>query len=347
VPNSRSLAIPAGGIFFANAGGKGYYHSAYAPTQYAALVAEVESGLTPEERISLAGDEWAQVRANEATVGDFLNLAAALSADPNSYVLTKPAAAVGDIADTVASSQEERDAISVWIRRTYAPAYARLGDASAKESPNTRELRAQLFGLLAHYGKDGNLQAEARRIADQYLSDSASVDPTLGLTALNIAARSGDTALFDKLQKIYETSSDPAMQELALHELVRFTNPELLERALEYAVSPKVHNQDSAIQFRSAMQTVENRDATWKFIKGHWDEVQTEFTPEMGEIFVEGAGNFCSAEARDEVKSFFASHPVPAADSTVRHSLEHIDGCIELRRLQEPNLKKWLAMQGQ
>ena len=76
-------------------------------------------------------------------------------------------------------------------------------------------------------------------------------------------------------------------------------------------------------------------------------QVQTEFTPEMGEIFVQGTGYFCSAEARDDVKSFFANHPVPAAESALRHSLEHIDGCIELRRLQEPNLKKWLAAQGQ
>jgi aminopeptidase N/puromycin-sensitive aminopeptidase len=91
------------------------------------------------------------------------------------------------------------------------------------------------------------------------------------------------------------------------------------------------------------MRIPENRDQSWKFIKTHWDQVQTEFTPEMGEIFVDGTGSFCSVEARDDVKSFFAAHPVPAADAALRHALEHIDGCIELRRLQEPNLKKWLA----
>ena len=41
------------------------------PPQYPALVDHVESGLTPPERISLVGDEWAQVRANKATVGDY------------------------------------------------------------------------------------------------------------------------------------------------------------------------------------------------------------------------------------------------------------------------------------
>jgi aminopeptidase N len=137
------------------------------------------------------------------------------------------------------------------------------------------------------------------------------------------------------------------LENTALRELVTFTNPELLERGFEYSVSPKVRNQDSAYQFNIAMRIPENRDAAWKFIKTHWDQVQAEFTTEMGAYLVTGTGSFCSAEARDDVKNFFAAHPVPAADSALRHALEHIDGCIELRRLQEPNLKQWLGAQGQ
>jgi aminopeptidase N len=346
-PSSPSLAAPAAKVFFANAGGRGYYRSAYAPGQYAALVAQVETGLTPEERISLTGDEWAQVHADKATVGDYLNLVAALRSDPSSDVLANAVDNVSVIADDVASTKEERDALAAWMRRTLVPVYAQLGNASASDTQHQRELRAYLFSILADQGKDPGLKAQARQIADQYLSDPSSVSPTLGQTALSIAAEDGDAALFDRLQKIYETSSDPELQDTALRELVIFTNPDLLERGLEYSVSPKVRNQDSAYQFKIAMRIPENRDQAWRFIKTHWDQVQAEFTTEMGSYLVEGTGNFCSVEARDEVKNFFAAHPVPAADSALRHAIEHIDGCIELRRLQEPNLKKWLAAQKQ
>jgi aminopeptidase N len=346
-PAAPSLAVPAAKVFFANAGGKGYYRSAYAPAQYAAFVAEVETGLTPEERISLTGDEWAQVRADKTTVGDYLDLVTALSSDPSSDVLSNAVDYVSAIADRVASTKEERDALAAWIRRVFAPVYTELGDASANDTPQQRESRAYLFSVFARYGKGPDLKAQARQIADQYLSDPSSVNPTLGQTALGIAAENGDAALFDKLQKIYETSSDPELQDIALRELVLFTNPDLLERGFEYSVSPKVRNQDSVLQFDVAMRIPENRDAAWKFIKTHWNQVQAEFTTEMGSYLVDGTGNFCSVEARDDVKNFFDSHPVPAADSALRHALEHIDGCIELRRLQEPNLKKWLAAQGQ
>jgi aminopeptidase N/puromycin-sensitive aminopeptidase len=346
-PSSPSLATPAAKVFFANAGGKGYYRSAYAPDQYAALVAQVETGLTPEERISLTGDEWAQVRAGKATVGDYLTLVAALRSDLSSDVLSSAVDNVSVIRDDVASTKAERGALAAWIRRTFAPVYAQLGNASASDTPHQRESRAYLFSILASGGKDANLRAQAREIANQYLADPSSVSPSLGQTALSIAAEDGDAALFDKLEKIYETSSDPALQNTALRELVMFTNPDLLERGLEYSVSPKVRNQDSAYQFNIALRIPGNREAAWKFIKTHWNQVQAEFTTAMGSYLVDGTGSFCSAEARDDVKNFFAAHSVPAGDSAVRHALEHIDGCIELRRLQEPNLKKWLAAQGQ
>ena len=69
-------------------------------------------------------------------------------------------------------------------------------------------MRAHLFGLLGYYGKDPPILAEARQLAEKYLADPASVDPNLGQTALAIAARNGNAALFDKLQHVSETSTE-------------------------------------------------------------------------------------------------------------------------------------------
>ena len=66
-PDTTSLAVPQSALFFANADGKGYYRTSYSPADYAALASHVETSLSPTERISLIGDEWAQVRANKAT----------------------------------------------------------------------------------------------------------------------------------------------------------------------------------------------------------------------------------------------------------------------------------------
>ena len=344
-PADSTLKVPAASLFFANAGGKGYYRSAYPPSIYAALVASVETGLSPTERISLSGDEWAQVRANKATVGDYLNLVTALKADPSAEVLGSAFGGVNSIYEQVAGTPEERDALAAWLRATFAPEYAKLPPPSDTDSPNTREMRAQFFDVLGYYAKDPSVLAQARQITEKYLADPASVDATLGQTALAIAARNGDSALFDKLQKVAETSTNPEFQEGALRLLAEFEDPALVQRSLDYASSSNVRNQDALIQFAIALQIDAIRVQAWKYIKSHWDTVSTLLTPEMGNVLVGSTAAFCSPETRDDVKTFFGEHKVPSSDRALKHAIESIDGCIELRTLQEPNLKQWIAAQ--
>jgi len=343
-PDTTSLTVPKRGLFFANAGGKGYYRTSYTPADYAALASHVETSLSPTERISLIGDEWAQVRANKVTVGDYLDLVTALKADPNFSVLSTALDGLGAVDSRIASTPEEKDALNVWFRQTFAPEYEKLGPPSESDSPDKRQLRALLFAALGD-AKDQQVLAQAREISAKYLADQNSVDPNLAQTALQVAARNGDAALFDQLQKIAETSTNPEIQIGALRLLAMFENPELALRALEYAVSDKVRNQDAAIQLAISLDTDKNRDLAWKFIQTHWDDVKKEFTPELGTVLVGATSAFCSESARDEVSQFFASHTVPDADQELKHAIERINGCIELRNLQEPQLKTWLASQ--
>jgi aminopeptidase N/puromycin-sensitive aminopeptidase len=343
-PTTSTLKASASALFFANAGGKGYYRSAYPPSADAALAAQVETGLTPAERVSLIGDQWAQIHF-KTSVGDFLNLLAAVKSDPNAEIAEDASHSIGAIYERIADTPEEKAALAAWIRSTYAPEYAKLGAPRGSDTGDMRGLRARLFDILGYYGNDPAILAQARQIADEYLADPASVDATLGESALLIAARNGDEALFDRLQKIYESSSNPDLQEDALRQLARFQKPALVQRSLDYAVSGKVRNQDAAIQFAIALRNDEEREQAWSYIKTNWDKVQARLTTEMGGYLVSATGNFCSAQGRDDVRSFFSTHMVAASDKALKHAIESIDGCIELRALQEPKLKQWLEAQ--
>ncbi|HTW82374.1 MAG TPA: M1 family aminopeptidase [Terracidiphilus sp.] len=341
----RTLAIPASGLFFANAGGVGYYRTAYAPQQYAAIANSIETRLTPAERISFTGDKWAQVHSGAGSVGDYLDLVANLKDDPNSDVVSNAIGGVVTIYTQVPASTEERAGLARWIGRTFTPVYLKLGPPSSTDSDNKRELRSQLMYLIGVYGNSPEVVAQARQIADRYFTDRTSVDPTLAEAALTVAARNGDTALFDKLQLAYENGTDPEVQEGALRLLAEFRNPQLENRALDFAVSSKVRNQDAAIQFAIALRGVETRDQAWDYIKSNWDKVQAQLTEGLGAYVVSAAGSFCSAAARDDVTSFFATHKVAAADVELKHAIEHINGCIAFRSEQEQNLKHWLSQQ--
>ena len=344
-PDTTSLRIPSSSVFYANAEGTGYYRSIYPEGVYKALVAHVETNLVPTERIGLVGDTWARLRANKASAGEFLDLVASVKDDPDSAVLATALDGVSAIYQRVAASSEEKSELAAWVRKTFADRYAKLPPPAATDSANTRELRAQLFGILGFLGKDPAILAQAHELTEKYLDDPASVDPTLRETALSVAANNGDVALFERLQHIFETSSNPEIQTSALRRLAQFEDPKLVERALDMAVSGKVRNQDAVFQLDVEMSNEKNREQTWKFIQDHWEKVQAQFTTTIGSDLVASTQSFCSATARDEVKRFFTTHKVAAADVALRHAVERIDGCMELRALQEPELKTWLAAQ--
>jgi aminopeptidase N len=344
-PQTTSLKLPSTGLFDANAGAKGYYRVQYTEPVYKKLVSNIESSLTPSERIGLTGDEWALVRSNKATVGDYLSLVGALKSDQNAEVIENAANGFSVIDQDLAVTPQQKQALAFWIRRTFSPEYASLGEPSPSDSPNKRQLRAALFGLLGYYGKDPAVIAQARQIAERYVSSSEKVDPTLSETAMPIAAQNGDAELFGQLQHIYETSTNPEFQVGALRLLAEFENPELEKRALQFAVSDKVKNQDALIELSIPLQIPAERDLAWEFIQNHWPQVKAELTPEMGEILVSASGSFCSVDRRKQVEDFYSTHQVPASSLSLKHALEQIEGCVQLRHAQEAHLKSWLQEQ--
>jgi aminopeptidase N len=341
----QPLAVPAAAFFYANPGGTGYYRSTYPADVYAKLVANVETGLTAEERISLIGDQWAQVRANKAPVGSFLDLVTAVKDDNSGAVLQTAFSGLSSINARLASTPEERNALAAWVRKTFKPSLDRLDPPSANDTPDTKQLRAALFGTLGTIGQDPAVIAESKTITEKYLADPTSVDATLVGSASAIAAINGDAAFFDQLQKVYETSENPEMQEQALHRLAMFQNPALARRSLDYTLSGKVRNQDSPAMLSIPFRSRDTRDLAWQYVQQNWDKVKTQMTPLSASGFVGAAGSFCSAESRDQVVAFYASHRVASSERSLKRAIDQINDCIEFRANQEGNLKEWLAKQ--
>ncbi|HLJ78094.1 MAG TPA: ERAP1-like C-terminal domain-containing protein, partial [Acidobacteriaceae bacterium] len=208
-----------------------------------------------------------------------------------------------------------------------------------------KELRASLFGLLGGIGEDADVIAQAKPIAEQALKNPGSVDPNLAQAAMPIAAENGDAAFFDELQHTYETAQNPQAKETALRLLAVFSNPDLEKRALEYAVSGKVRNQDAAIELMIPLMRPQTRDTAWDFIRNNWDKVQAQLTTSMGGYLVGSTAAFCSEEKKQEVTSFFAEHKVAAASMSLTRAEDAIDACIELRKDQGPKLEQWMVQQ--
>jgi aminopeptidase N/puromycin-sensitive aminopeptidase len=349
-PTDTALPSPADAtlpVFFANAGAKGYYRTQYTPTQLTAITAKAETTLTPTERIVLLGDTWALTRSGQNKVGDFLSLVLALKQDPNAAVLDTALSKIHSINNSIATD-EDRTALAALLRRELGPVYAALGPPQKHESFDRQQLRATLFEALGE-AKDPAVIAQASQITTRVFATGSkpdkSVDPTLADSAVVIAAATGDATYYEKTLALSKDQQDPTIQSDSLHLLTRFQQPIFVNRTLDYAVSGEVRNQDSWILLAALLQQRQTQDQAWDYIRNNWPKVKAQFTTNSGVRVVAATGSFCTQKQRDEVTSFFSTHPVEASERTLAKSLDSIDACIQLRATQQPALHQWLATQ--
>ena len=349
-PSELVLPVPANAtmpFFYTNASDKGYFRTAYSTKQLDKITAGAETVLSPVERIGLLGDRWALVRAGQGSVGDVLSLVMSLKSDPNAAVIESALQKARTIGTRVATPEEHRR-LEADFERNFAPVYAALGVPTRADSPDKQELRASLFELLGG-AKDPAVLAQARTIADKIYSAGGerdkNLDPNFQNAAIEVAADNGDAALYDEILNASKTLTSPEEQTQALFTLASFQAPALVQRTLEYTVSGAVRNQDSWILMSILLQRPETRDQAWDYIRHNWEKVHAQFTTNSGVRVVAATGSFCTEKQRDEVQSFFASHPVDASERTLKKSLDSINACVQLQKAQEPNLRQWLEAQ--
>jgi aminopeptidase N len=326
-----------------NAGATAYYRTAFQADSVRALGSDAEIKLTPAERIATENDIWASVRVGREPVGDYLTFAQGLQSDRNRAVTEDVLSGLSYIGQYLVSDSDG-DAYREWLRQYLAPAMKEVGyEAESGESDEKKALRSELFRALGYDARDPETLEEARKIADRVLADPASVDSDMAGAALRVAALHGDSAFYDRVLEATKNSKSPELYYSYLYTLPRFSDPTLLQRTLEFAISPEVRSQDALQVITSVMRNPVGRKLAWDFIQSQWDAVAKAGGPFASAEIVGATGAFCDAGLRDQVTEFFSAHKVAAAERTYKQSIERINNCIDLKSRQEPQLASWLG----
>ena len=330
----------------ANAGATGYYRTGYQPEAVHALAKDAESALTAGEKIAVQADIWASVRVGREPVGDYLAFAQGLQADRNRAVLEDLLGRLNYIGEYLANDND-RDAYRAWVRQYLEPIVKDVGwEPKAGESDEQKTLRAHVLNALGYDGRDPSTLSEARKLADKALENPASVDPELAGGAFGLAALNGDESFYDKVLAASKNPKSPEEYYQYLYTLPQFSDPKLLQRTLDLAVSPDVRSQDALSVITSVMSNPKGQKLAWDFVQNHWDVVEKAGGPFASAQVVGATSSFCSVQMRDQVADFFAAHKVEAAERTYRQSIERINSCVDLKAQQEPQLATWLGQHG-
>jgi aminopeptidase N len=330
----------------ANAGATGYYRVGYQPAAVRALANDAEAKLSPAERISVQNDIWASVRVGREPVGDYLAYAQGLQSDRNRAVLEDILGRL-DFIQRYLVSDTDRDSYRAWLRKYLSPAMKEVGwEPKPGESDEQRTLRARLFNALGYDARDPEALAEAKTLAEKALADPSSVDHQLAGGAFPLAALNGDAAFYDKLMTALKNTKSPEEYYTYFFTLPQFTDPKLLERTLNFAISPDVRSQDALQLVTGVLANPAGQQLAWDFIRQHWPELEKAGGPFASAQVVGATSVFCDAGLRDQVTDFFSAHKVAAAERTYKQSIERINNCVDLKSQQEPQLASWLGQHG-
>jgi hypothetical protein len=79
-------------------------------------------------------------------------------------------------------------------------------------------------------------------------------------------------------------------------------------------------------------------------VKERWPAVEPKVTIFGGDVGLTSAlGAFCDVRTRDDIRAFFAAHPLPGATRTLEQALERIGNCVTLQSSQSQIVGDWLA----
>src|SRR3989441_250364 len=345
------LDLPASAApawYFGNADAGGFYRVAHDPVDRAALLADLSTGLTPVERLALAGDQWALVRSGRAPIESFLEVADALGEETDYDVLDGIAGPLDLIDEQVAQPGSAVQAgFRAWIARRFGPQLERLQWAAAPgEDDPTRLRRAALVRLLGGVAEAPAVLAEARRRLDAYLADRSALEPNLADPVVALAARVGDEALYDRYRAAVAAAATPQERRRFLLGLGSFRTRAARERTLAAVLTPEIPTQDVAFLLMRLLANPAARGETWKFMTRKWAALRRRVPPLMISRLVEMTPALRDPGYAREVGRFFRTHPVPEARRAVKQALEVFRLNAELRRRTAPGLARWLPGAG-
>jgi aminopeptidase N len=338
---SQTIRVPGCGGAMINAGGVGYYLTEYEPAALMEL-ARRNPPLTAPERISLLGDEWRMARSGRHDIGLYLDLAAAFADDRTPEVASEIAGRLFVVLTDIADA-DQREPFEQWIRKQFRPALDAIGvEPRPGDSDDVNRLRGTLLQLM---GSDPDLQRRARAMVERYMDQPSSLPPTLVASVVQVAAAGGDAALYERyLAKMNASVATPEEFYRFFNALATFPTPELRQRTLEFALSDRVRTQDTPILLAQLLQSPRSQDATWDYLKSHWDVVAKKVGGFLGMPAIAGSlGAYCSAAKSADIKAFFDAHPTPDAARTLQQTYERIATCMAVDTRQSPAFTKWLA----
>ncbi len=337
----QTLNINGCGWVFPDAGAVGYYRYGYQPAALQQAGPSLEHSLNSAERISLLDNEWALVRSGDHRVPDYLSLLQSLRTDHTRVLVEESITQLTYIYRNL-STDSDRSAFQGFVRSYLQPMLNETGTTPKSGEPSeTAALRAQVFRALGTIGDDPQVVAQSRELTKSYMADPHSVEPNLAQAAVRVSADHGDAALYDAFRQKLKNVQTPQEYYIYFYALAGFRDPALLQRTLEWSLTPDVRNQDLYIT-GAVLQNPYGKQQSWQFVKSHYAEYKKKASDRGPRFIINATGTFCDPSLQKDAAEFLAQHPEPGSERDLKREQENAAQCMQMKQRDAAPLAQWL-----
>jgi puromycin-sensitive aminopeptidase len=328
---------------YGNADGGGFFRALHDTRALRQLASELSS-LAAVERMTLLGDQWAFVRAGQASIESFLGLAGAFAGETSPDVLQALRGPLGFVDEQLAPAAGSETATRYrrWLVECFRTQLAALGWKPAPdEDDDTRLRRAALVGLLGDVAEWEPVVSAAASHCSAYLRDRTSLDANLADSVVTLGARTGEVSRYESFLEAVGNAATPQERRRFLFVLGEFRDAKLVDRTLALTLRETVPTQDVVFVLIRLLSNRAARERTWAFVKRKWTTLRKRMPPMLVTRLVDATPALQTTAWKRDVASFFRAHPVPTARRALQQALERFDLNAELRRREAPGLQRW------
>jgi puromycin-sensitive aminopeptidase len=326
LPGLKREKGEAGRWFKVNPRQTGFFRVNYQTEDWERLVPAIRSlELPAPDRLGVQNDAYSLSRAGLLPVTQFLSLAQAYGNEADASVWGDLSSNLRDI-DVLLADEPNHDAFVAFARSIFRQAVTRVGwDARPGEGHLDSLLRSTVLSQAGSYD-DTEVLRQARDRFERFLTDPGNVHPDIRGAVFGLAGQTGDRTTYDQLWKLEKEATLQEEKMRLLMAVTRFDDRELLLETLKRALTSDVRSQDTVFVVTAVGSNRRGRDLAWEFVKDNWPEFDRRYgSGGFGLMrLVSICGNFASSEKLADVETFFAGHPAPAAERTIRQALERV-----------------------
>uniref|UniRef100_A0A7S4IIB0 Aminopeptidase n=1 Tax=Vannella robusta TaxID=1487602 RepID=A0A7S4IIB0_9EUKA len=344
----RSIEVecPTSSWIKLNAEQTGFYRVRYASNELRTQLADaIASNKVTSvcDRLGVQNDAMALARAGIIPTVEALELIKAFRTETDFNVWKDLTSNLSSLLSLLRGTGNNSANIDAFGRSLYSIIAEQVGwESKASENALVPQLRSLVLRELGRYG-DENTIKKANELFALYLEDESKLPADLRACVYGIVMQHGDESTYESMMSIFRRTDFQEEKERCARSLGAAADPALLQKTLEFALSPEIRAQDSVFVFCSVARNWRGKEIAWNFLTENWDKFQEMYRGGylLNYLVKAVVSQFSSDTRSNEIQSFFEEKKY--SSRALSQALETIKTNSSWMNRDAQNIMAWFA----